>query len=65
MGLRKPTKEDLDELFLLPRANIIKRVRGLRRFELRVILVVVTQGLYDVLKSQERIDPGRKHRLIL
>src|SRR4029077_20274816 len=37
-------QEDLDELFFLPRTDIVKRVGGARRFELRVVLVVINQA---------------------
>ena len=37
-------QEDLDELFFLPRTDIIKRVGSARRFELCVVLVVINQA---------------------
>jgi len=36
-------QKDLEELFFLPRTDIIKRVGSARRFELCVVLVVINQ----------------------
>jgi hypothetical protein len=42
--LAQTMQEDLNELFFLPRTDIVKRIGGARRFEPRVVLVVINQA---------------------